>query len=467
MAKSPFTRRDEQREVSRRALIKWTLACGAGLGVSRSKVYEILEKHSGKGVALAAATCNTKNFIFMAEGSGGLSMMTQFFMPIQGVASARNPAFSWAGDSTTGDLGSAMAGTDFPAWTYGDDPWKSRTAEMYPAAFFGGTNTTHNDDVTTTTFGINGKSIPAFAAELQVQSLPFIVPALAIGVNPGPSSVPFATAGNVAAATALFDSLASRANGLLSISGNADLYAQHQDVLVALNKVAKNPVQGVDTIKGAARFVGKNLAAQLQVTAAEILQFAGTSTLSNGATRYAQALIFALKAMQLGLTHTIAFRGFTNDPHGFFDSGIAGARAELKVIRQIVKSFIEKADTVIDPVCGAPLSRNLVIAGSGDTYKAPFNQGGWGDGTPGNSSIIFTYSGGDIKSGWHGNVTQAGGPTVLNAAGQNIAYNANLGLRAAMGGIAYSLTNRDKRAAETYLGGPMDDLMIHYRPLIS
>lgn len=35
MAKHPLSKREEKRELTRRALIKWSVAAGAALGVSR------------------------------------------------------------------------------------------------------------------------------------------------------------------------------------------------------------------------------------------------------------------------------------------------------------------------------------------------------------------------------------------------------------------------------------------------
>ena len=55
MAKSPFSKREEERQITRRALIKWSVAAGAALGVSRAKVFEILERTAGRDVAFAAA----------------------------------------------------------------------------------------------------------------------------------------------------------------------------------------------------------------------------------------------------------------------------------------------------------------------------------------------------------------------------------------------------------------------------
>src|SRR5690606_27606770 len=71
MAKSPFSKRDEQREISRRALIKWSVAAGAALGVSRSKVFEILEGTAGRDLAFAAAENPTTRSVHIIAGNGG------------------------------------------------------------------------------------------------------------------------------------------------------------------------------------------------------------------------------------------------------------------------------------------------------------------------------------------------------------------------------------------------------------
>ena len=55
MAKTPIAKRDEHHELTRRALIKWSVAAGAALGVSRAKIFEILERTGGRDVAMAAS----------------------------------------------------------------------------------------------------------------------------------------------------------------------------------------------------------------------------------------------------------------------------------------------------------------------------------------------------------------------------------------------------------------------------
>lgn len=452
MAKHPFTKRDESRELTRRALIKWTLACGAGLGVARSKVHEILEKHAGKETAQAAASLPYRRVVSVMEGGGGLANWTQI-IPFYGIANAKNAAFSWAGGNN-GDMGQAFAGTPFPLWNYAGNPFGGLPAERQVAAFMGGTNGTHTNGAQIPTYGLGGTGIAAYTASLQVTALASIIPALAIGTTVN-GAVPFASAGNVAGAVNLFDSVASRAGGLLSVANQADLFAAHYEILSSLNRVAKNPIQAgaYKTAAGAAQFLGKNLAAALTVTPADIARYGATGA-SNGATRYAQALAFTVKAFKLGLTNNVSFVGYTNDPHGFFDQG--DFRTEPQVIRKVIQTFMEEMAATADPVTGENLDKNLVFIVHGDTYKSPTNRGGWGDGTPNNSNVTYVYSSGDIKAGWHGDVSAAGA-TTLDDAGKPVAYNAANGLAGAMSSIAYSVAKRQSRDVQSFTGATKYD----------
>lgn len=446
MAKSPFTRRDEERELTRRALIKWTLACGVGFGVSRSKVHEILEKHAGKGIAEAAATLQFTRYLGCSEGGGGLANWTQI-IPFFEVARAKNPAFSWVGAADA--AGAAIAGTDLPLWGYTGNPFAKLAPKNQVSAFLCGSNNTHNQDGNTSTNGLGGKSIHAFAAELQVTALSSVIPALSIGANVGPSAVPFSSANNIAGAVNLFDSVASRAGGLLAVTNQADLFTAHYNILASLNKVAKNPIQAnaYRTANGAAKFLGKNLAAELQVTPADLAAYGATGA-SNGATRYAQAMIFAVKAFKLGLTNNIVFDGYQNDPHGFFDQG--DFQTEPQVFRRILASFMDQMEATLDPVTGTPLSSNLTMVVQGDTYKNAFNRGGWGDGTTANSNVVYMYTSGHVKSGWHGGLNANNTAYSLNGAGAQVAYDGAEGARAALASAAYSVAKRQSREIQSF-----------------
>src|SRR5215467_9597402 len=96
MAKSQVSQRDEKREVSRRALIKWSVAAGAALGVSRARVVEILEKTAGKGVAYAAAARTARTTVHFDVGNGGIARWTQL-LPFPAIAAnTGNANNSWA-----------------------------------------------------------------------------------------------------------------------------------------------------------------------------------------------------------------------------------------------------------------------------------------------------------------------------------------------------------------------------------
>src|SRR5690348_3395641 len=94
MAKHPFSKRDEQRELTRRALIKWSVAAGAALGVSRAKIFEILEKTGGRDVAFAASENPSTRSVHIVAGNGGLAWF-QLFWPQNDIAAANNTGFAW------------------------------------------------------------------------------------------------------------------------------------------------------------------------------------------------------------------------------------------------------------------------------------------------------------------------------------------------------------------------------------
>src|SRR5580698_4862209 len=94
MAKHPLSKRDEEYEVSRRALIKWTLAAGAALGVSRAKIGEILERTAGKETARAATVSASCRSVHIVAGNGGLAWFSLMW-PQTAIADANDPQFSY------------------------------------------------------------------------------------------------------------------------------------------------------------------------------------------------------------------------------------------------------------------------------------------------------------------------------------------------------------------------------------
>src|SRR5262249_28285817 len=120
MAKSQTSKRDEKHELTRRALIKWSIATGAALGVSRSKIYEILESTAGKSVAFAASAQLINRTFDIEFGNGSLSWMTLFW-PLPKIAAAATPTnnFSWHKPG----MQTVVQGTDRPLTIGPDTPW--------------------------------------------------------------------------------------------------------------------------------------------------------------------------------------------------------------------------------------------------------------------------------------------------------------------------------------------------------
>lgn len=451
MAKSPFSRRDAQYDLTRRSLVKWTLAAGVGLGVSRTKVLEILEKHAGSGIAQAAGLQGVR-VVFQEEGSGGLSNMTQVIGHARHAGVTTNQP--WMGGNN-GQPGTLMAGTDKPYMTYDGDPVAFLGPKKVWSAFMCGDDRTHNNDANNSAFAFNGKALAAFAAEEAAGNVANILPALSIGVNIGPSDVPFSTAANAAGAVGLFNSVASQAGGLLfapagAANVNAELFAAHYDILSSLNKVARDPIQAQSykTAQASARFIARNLAAALTVTPAEAAEY-GTAG-SNGLARLRSGLAFAHKAYALGLTNVIAIAGLRNDPHPVWDSGQAAT--EFPALRRALNVFFQKMAATDDPTGSGKLIDNFVYVCSGDTLKSDQNRGGWPDGSRNDSSALFLYGGGYVKTGWHGQMLAA---SVTSAAdnGGEMAYNGANALGKAMACAAFAICKGDERRAQRFVGG--------------
>src|SRR4051812_31493551 len=164
MAKSQTSKRDEHREVTRRALIKWSVAAGAALGVSRSKIFDILEKTAGKGVAFAASESLTARSVHVVAGNGGLAWF-QLFWPQVDVAKARNPAFAWHKIGMEQDV----PGTYHPLVIGPDTPWKTLPAARQVTIFQAGNNETHTAGPNSV-IDLNGNNIFAVASALQANS---------------------------------------------------------------------------------------------------------------------------------------------------------------------------------------------------------------------------------------------------------------------------------------------------------
>ncbi|MDB4957301.1 MAG: hypothetical protein JWO36_4870 [Myxococcales bacterium] len=449
MAKSPFSKRDEQRELTRRALIKWSVAAGAALGVSRAKIFDILEKSAGKDLAFAASENPTTRSVHVVAGNGGLAWF-QLFWPQNDIAAAANPSFAWhkPGQSML------VPGTDKPLTVGPDTAWKTLPAQRQVTAFLCGSNETHvNNPVSTT--GLNGNNIFSVASALQSSS-PSVIPIITIGdadVGTAPGSARPANVGDGSGIVGLFNSAASRAGGLLSKPVDAQLYKAHYDAFTQLNRAANRSTtkSAYSTASGAASFLGTNLSAKLQIVQTDLDRYGINGNTPTNVDNIAKAFIVAVKAFKMGLTNSVVLPAMRDDPHDAFDAGkVNTVPAQLKAV---FDGFMNDLANTTDDVTMKSLADDTVITIHGDTTKDPLNRGGWPDGTPGNTNIVYVYGAGHLKTGWFGSIDRNSNVKGFDAQGNPATYNGNNTAKFAMASIAYAIAKRDERAISNFANG--------------
>jgi hypothetical protein len=449
MAKSPFSKRDEQRELTRRALIKWSVAAGAALGVSRAKIFDILEKSAGKDLAFAAAENPTMRSVHVVAGNGGLAWF-QLFWPQNDVAAANNASFAWhkPGQSML------VPGTDKPLTVGPDTAWKTLPAQRQVTVFQCGANETHTNTPQSVT-ALNGNNIFSVASALQSSS-PSVIPIITIGdvdIGTAPGGARPANVGDGNGIVGLFNSAASRAGGLLSKPADAQLYKAHYDAFTQLNRAANRSTtkSAYTTASGAASFLGTNLSAKLQIQQTDLDRYGINGNTRNNVENIARAFIVSVKAFKMGLTNSVVLPAMRDDPHGAFDGG--DVNVVPPQLKAVFDGFMNDLANTTDDVTMKSLADDTVITIHGDTTKDPLNRGGWPDGTPGNTNIVYVYGGGHLKTGWFGSIDRGGNVKGYDAQGNPGAYNGNNTAKYAMASIAYAIAKRDERAISNFANG--------------
>ncbi len=449
MAKSPFSKRDEQREITRRALIKWSVAAGAALGVSRTKIFEILERTAGRDVAMAAAANPTTRSVHLIAGNGGAAWF-QLLWPHNDIAAANNTNFAWhrPGESML------VSGTDKPLTVGPDTPFRDLSPGKQMTCFQCGANETHTSNPTSV-LSLNGNNIISVASALQAAS-PSVIPMVTIGVadaGTAPGAARPSNVGNADGIVNLFNSAASRAGGLLSNPDDAQLYKAHYDAFAQLNRASERSTQrsSYQTASNAAQFLGKNLAAQLQITQADLDRYGIDGTTRGNVRDIGRALIVAVKAFKMGLTNAVALPAMRDDPHGAFADG--SAMSVPPMLKKVFDGFMTDLANTVDDNTGQVLADDTVITICGDTTKNPTQRGGWPDGTPNNSNVLWVYSAGHLKSGWFGGTNRQGQVQGFDANGDDAAYNGTNTARFALASVAYAVAKRDDRAITSFANG--------------
>ena len=449
MAKSPISKRDKEREITRRALIKWSVAAGAALGVSRAKVFEILERTAGRDLAFAASDTPTTRSVHIIAGNGGNAWF-QLLWPHNDVAAANNTTFAWhrPGESRL------VAGTDKPLTVGPDTPFADLPAARQMTCFQMGNNETHTQAPTSVS-SLNGNNIISVASALQSAS-PSVIPMIAIGgvdVGTAPGAARPAAVGNADGVVGLFNSAASRAGGLLSKTQDANLYKAHYDAFAQLNRAANRSTtkSAYMTASNAAQFLGTNLAAQLQIVQADLDRYGIDGTTRANVRDIGRALIVSVKAFKMGLTNSVSLPAMRDDPHGAFADG--SAMSVPPMLKKVFDGFMNDLKVTVDTNTGKVLADDTVITITGDTTKNPLNRSGWPDGTPNNSNVMWVYSAGHLMSGWFGGTLRTGTAQGFDSNGATAAYNGANTAKMALASVAYAIAKRDDRAITAFANG--------------
>jgi hypothetical protein len=446
-----MSQRDRDREITRRALIRWSLAAGAALGVSRAGVLDALERAAGPSVAAAAAATTNKRSVHLRGVTGGLAWF-QLLWPHNDIAVARdgNPQipFHLPGEHRV------VSGTGGPLTLCTDSPFAALPPERQITAFMAGSNEAHTTRPRSITRALAGNSLFAIAAVLQAGN-PNVVPVIAVddseyGTAPGAPGAAVVPTGNDI--VGLFNSAASRAGGLLATTQHADLYRARYATLAALNRAADRSTTraAYATGRSAARFLGTNLAAQLQVQPADEQRYGIDAAMRPEIADIGRTLIITAKAFQMGLTSSVILPALRDDPHQAFTDP-TGLRRSTTGLQKVLDGFLADLGTKTDSVTGARLSDEIVMTFDGDTPKTPLDSNNWLDDTPSNANWMYVFGGGQLKTGWFGGITRSGATTGFNpATGAAATYDGDTQAQAACAAVAYAISRGNLRAVQDF-----------------
>jgi hypothetical protein len=443
------TKIDQAHELSRRALIKWSLAAGAALGVSRSRIFEVLEGAAGRGVAEAAAANPTRRSVHIRAGTGGLAWF-QLLWPHNDVAAGRGPQSAWHLPGQE----QLVAGTDRPLTIGPHTPFANLAPARQISAFVAGRAECHTNNPETIARALSGSSLFAIAASLQTTN-PSVVPViavddLALGTAEGAPAVARVPRGSDI--VGLFNSAASRDGALLATRSSAELYRAHYATLAGLNRAADRSTtkSAYATGRSAARFVGTNLSMRLSINPEDEAAYGITPVMRPDLAELGRTLIVTAKAFQMGLTQSVIVPGLRDDPHGAF-ADPNGLTATAIGHKAILDGFMTDLTTRLDDVSQQPLADDVVMTIEGDTPKTPIEREGWSDSTPDDANWIYVLGAGALRTGWFGGVDRNGGVTGFNpATGASGGNQHDLQAQAAVAAVAYAIARGDRRRVQDF-----------------
>lgn len=175
-------------------------------------------------------------------------------------------------------------------------------------------------------------------------------------------------------------------------------------------------------------------------------------------------LAFTANAMRLGLVGSVVMQAVADDPHGAFDNGTAGARADhlAAMLDEFYRELAMSSETACDNA-GTPLSvaDNVVTVVVGDTPKNSFATAGWSDASPGLANWVYVRSNGFTKPGWFGAV-QPGTRVNFNPTTGAADPTATIAdsTAAAFAGALYAISRGDKAKVRLVTGAAFDGVIL-------
>jgi hypothetical protein len=301
---------------------------------------------------------------------------------------------------------------------------------------------------------LNGSNVFAIATALQSSTA--LVPAVTIGDTSIGSANRAAIPASVDSADGLielFGSAASQASGLLADSMDAALFKSQYDTLIQLNRAAGRMTQTREYLVAsrAASVLGKNLAARLRITPADLMRYGIDGNTRARVEEIGRAFIVAVKAFQAGLTDSLLLPAMPDDPHKHFaNNDVNVVPGQLKAV---FDAFMADLAGTMDDMTGAPLADNVVIVLNGDTPKHCLYRDDWPDNTPGNSNLMFIYSAGTLKSGWFGGIDRHGNVKGAGPDGEPTVYNGAMTAKYATASLAYAIAKGDEHRIAEFANG--------------
>ena len=462
---------------ARRDFVKWSIGIGAALGLQPWKVFEVQESIIGSAFAQSASTLAALRSVHVLAGNGGLAWFTQTFPFYEIAADTTNNMVSYYNPGKFIEQTVDATRGDQPLRLGADAPAALAKYNKKMTVFTCGKNETHTGQPSSAA-AVAG-NVAMFAAGAAIQTAqPTLVPAIAVGMLPfgtAAGAPALASVPNAQAIAGLFKSVAASAGNALEKPANAALFEAYFKANLALQKAAQRPTQTQTllTAKAASNLLGKQL--DLAPSAADLQRYGvdDTSLGATGATKnkaklvsIATTLIQTFKAFQQNLTSMVMLPAMNDDPHGAFND-MATLQGTVKTMGAIFNAFIEDTMSVADPLDPTKkIGDNLVLTITGDTFKNPNNQSGWGDGTPNNANLLIVYDGsGRLAGGSFGGVNADGSTNSFDpstgAAKPNAAAADHMAAAApASAAVLHAISKGDtRRVADFYRGGSYNGVL--------